>query len=281
MAFSRFNTSMVSALLACLLGVSLAAVADTQNSFSLPEDRFGPVPAASQEPAPAASQGAGSAAIGDYAVVGNAYLLATNQLLYRELFSGLDQERRVQVHYANPRGDRFANKTLNYRGEPFQPELELSDIRDDEEVRVFFEGPRLNIHYRKGGQSRKQVIYDNAKVVVDAGIDAFVQLNWETLVNAKKRLRFDYLTPLQSATESLEVRWQKASDSPLYDPVKGGQWVYLRISPARALDGLLGKSRYLAYDPNGRFLMRYQGSANLDSYEGKPWDVRIEYEYKD
>ena len=121
-----------------------------------------------------------------YVVAGSAYNLETNQLIYRELYTSLDENRQVRVHYVTPEGDRFASKTLSYQGEYFQPEFELKDLRDDEVVSAKFEGPRLIFAHRQGEKNNSKTFYDNARIVIDAGFDAYIQLNWDQLMAGKR-----------------------------------------------------------------------------------------------
>ncbi len=67
--------------------------------------------------------------------------------------------------------------------------------------------------------------------------------------------------------------------SPLAYKGAGETWKYFRVDTANKLSSLFTEPMYYAYDPEGRFLMRYQGRANIDDDEGENWDVRIEYEY--
>jgi len=222
--------------------------------------------------------GAYATAEDNYIVAGSAYNLANGELVYRELYTNIDENRQVRVHYLTPGGDRFASKTLTYNGALFQPEFDFTDIRDNEQISAKFDGPRLILNYRKGKVNNSKTLFDNARVVIDAGFDAYIQLNWDQLV-AGKRLRFDLAYPIRMTTIALEVRVVKGTDSPAYDKDYGKDWIYFRIAPARAFASLFADPIYIAYDPNGRYLMRYHGRSNLDDYDGNPWDVRIEYEY--
>lgn len=213
-----------------------------------------------------------------YVVAGTAYNLDNNQLIYRELYTALDENRQVRVHYVTPEGDRFASKTLTYLGEYFQPEFELKDLRDDEVVSAKFDGPRLVMNHRQGEKNNTGTFYDNARIVIDAGFDAYIQLNWDQLM-AGKRIKFDFAYVQRMEAIGLEVKKIKPAESPLYDANYGQDWVYLQMKVANPLKSLLAQPVFLAYNPNGRYLMRYQGRSNLDDYRGLPWDVRIDYEY--
>src|SRR6188768_1439216 len=74
----------------------------------------------------------------NYVVAGSAYNLDNNQLVYRELYTGIDENKSVRVDYVTPEGKTFASKTLVYQGEPFQPSFNYEDTRDNEYVSAQF-----------------------------------------------------------------------------------------------------------------------------------------------
>lgn len=214
----------------------------------------------------------------NYVVAGSAYNIENNQLVYRELYTGLDENKAVRVDYVDPDGRTFASKTLVYVGEPFQPSFDFSDTRDNEFSSAHFQGARLVLTHGMNGSQNEKVIYDNARLVVDAGFDAYIQLNWDKLV-AGKRLKFDFAFPARLNTIPLEVRKIKSTESPVYDANYGREWIYFRITPAQKIASLFADPINLAYDPNGKYLMRFHGRSNIDDDRGGPQDVRIEYEY--
>lgn len=214
----------------------------------------------------------------NYVVAGSAYNLENNQLVYRELYTALDENKSVTVDYVSPQGDIFASKTLVYQGESFQPTFELLDNRDNEYTAAQFQGARLVLSHGKGTAVNEKVIFDNARLVIDAGFDSYIQLNWDQL-GAGKRLKFEFALPTRLSTIQLEVRKIKAAESPLNDKDSDSDWVYFRIAPAKAFISFFSDPIYLAYNPNGKYLMRFYGRSNLDNNAGQPVDVRIEYEY--
>lgn len=214
----------------------------------------------------------------NYVVTGSAYNLENNQLIYRELYTMIDENRQVRVDYMTPEGDLFATKTLTYQGEPYQPQFELKDHRDEEIVAVRFDGPKMVLVHAQADLRNEKTLYDNARVVVDAGFDAYIQLNWDKLISGK-RLRFDFAFPTRLSTVALEIRKIPAAESRAYDKSYGQQWVYFRIYPAKMFASLFADPIDLAYDPNGKYLMRFYGRSNIDDEYSGPWDVRIEYQY--
>lgn len=214
----------------------------------------------------------------NYVVAGSAYNLDTNELVYRELYTAIDESKSVRVDYVKPDGNTFASKTLVYEGEPFQPSFNFEDTRDNQFVAARFEGARLVLTQGMDGAKNEKVIYDNARTVIDAGFDAYIQLNWDKLV-AGKRLKFDFAMPNRLSSLQLEARKIKATESPVYDASVGAEWIYFRIAPAQKFVSLFADPINLAYDPNGKYLMRFHGRSNIDDDNGGPQDVRIEYEY--
>jgi len=214
----------------------------------------------------------------NYVAAGTAYSLDKNQVMYRELYTALDENKSVRVDYMSPDGKKFATKTLAYTGEPFQPMFEFEDLRDKEYSSARFEGARLVLTYGVHGEQNQKTIMDNAKVVVDTGFDSYIQLNWDQLV-AGKRLKFDFVVISRLSVVQLEVRKIKSSDSPVYDADYGREWIYFQITPAKKIASLFANPINLAYDPKGKYLMRFHGRSNLDDDKGVPLDDRIEYEY--
>jgi hypothetical protein len=220
----------------------------------------------------------GMAVADDYVVAGSAYNLENNQLVYRELYTNIDENKMVRVDYVKPDGSVFATKTLVYQGELFQPSFDFEDRRDNEFVSAQFQGARLVLAHGMNNSQDEKVIYDNARMVIDAGFDAYIQLNWDKLI-AGKRLKFDFAMPNRLSSVQLEVRKIKGLESPLLDSGIGREWIYFRIAPAQKFKSLFADPIDLAYDPNGKYLMRFHGRSNIDDDFGGPWDVRIEYEY--
>jgi hypothetical protein len=214
----------------------------------------------------------------NYVTAGSAYSLDNNELVYRELYTGLDENQSVRVDYTGPDGNVFASKTLVFQGEPFQPSFDFEDSRDNEFASAHFQGARLVLTSGMKNSQNEKIIFDNARVVIDSGLDAYIQLNWDKLVGGK-RLKFEYAIPARLNTVQLEVRKIKGSDSPVYDANYGREWIYFRIAPAQKFSALFADPINLAYDPNGKYLMRFHGRSTIDDDKGGPQDVRIEYEY--
>lgn len=213
-----------------------------------------------------------------YAVSGAAYSLKTGKLVYRELFSKIDEQNQVHVTYAKADGVTFARKTLNYTTEVFQPGMEFTDDRDDETVMAAFDAGRLLLTHKKKGDSQTKTLYETSKLVIDAGVDAFIQQQWAR-ITAGKKLEFDVADARHMGVEKFVIKEIDASASPLAYKGASETWKYFRVDTANKLSSVFAEPMYYAYEPNGMYLMRYQGRSNIDDDAGENWDVRIEYEY--
>ena len=213
-----------------------------------------------------------------YAVTGTAFNLKTGKVAYRELFTALDGNNEVHVNYAKPDGVIFARKKLNYNTEVFQPGLEFNDERDDELVSAAFDGGRLLLTHKIKGDSQTKTLYETSKLIIDAGVDAFIQQQWARITSGKK-VEFDVADARHLGIEKFVIREIDSSASPLAYKGSGEKWKYFRVETANKLSSIFVEPIYYAYEPDGKYLMRYQGLSNIDNDSGDAWDVRIEYEY--
>ncbi len=213
-----------------------------------------------------------------YVVSGAAYDLKTGRLVYRELFTKLDDAGYVRVNYAKPDGIIFARKSLNYSTEVFQPGVEFNDERDEEMLSATFDAGRLLLSHKRKDDSQTKAFYETARLVIDVGVDAFIQREWAKLT-AGKKIEFDVADPRQMAIEKRSVKEIDFNASPLADKDASPTWIYFRVDRANKFSNLFSQPMFYAYDPKGKFLMRYQGQANIDNDTGDVWEVRIEYEY--
>ncbi|RYZ98491.1 MAG: hypothetical protein EOO68_13700 [Moraxellaceae bacterium] len=213
-----------------------------------------------------------------YAVSGKAYDLKTGKLTYRELIMGLNDNKEVQVNYAKPDGAIFAHKTLNYSTEVFQPGFVFEDERDNETVSAVFDAGRLLLTHKVKGDSQTKTVYDTAKLIIDAGLDSFIQQQWVRITSGKK-VEFDVADARHLGVEKFIIKEIDASVSPLAYKGAAETWKYFRVDTANKLSSLFTEPMYYAYEPDGQYLMRYQGRSNIDDDDGDGWDVRVEYEY--
>lgn len=213
-----------------------------------------------------------------YAVSGNAYNIENNQLLYRELYTPINDAKEVTVSYVKPDGTEFASKVLKYSGAATQPEFDYNDQRDKEHLGARFEAGRVVLTYDQEGYRQEKEIMETLGLVIDAGFDAFIQQEWAALVAGKKP-KFNFTLPYRLSTIKLRAKQITAHKSPLFSASAPASWRYFMIEPANKFTAFFADPIYLAYESDGKYLMRYYGRSNLDNDQGGTWDVRIEYEY--
>lgn len=213
-----------------------------------------------------------------YVTTGTAYESDTTRVIYREAYTALNDQGEVKVDYFTPDGKKFASKTLWFTGEPYQPTFELKDFRNNETVSAKFENARLILRFQDRGGPRGTTLFEHAGMVIDAGYDSFIQLNWDKLIKGKE-LSFEYALPKRLSSVKLRVEKVDPKTSPAYDKVMGQNWVYFKLQPAKKWVSIFSDPIHLAYDPNGKYLMRFYGRSSLDDARGIPQSVRIEYEY--
>lgn len=213
-----------------------------------------------------------------YVTTGIAYSLDSNQVIYREAYTAINDTGEVQVDYLDPQGKKFATKTLVFQGEPYQPTFVMQDFRDNETISVQFEKARLVMRHKDNNGPRQKIILEHAGMVIDAGFDSYIQLKWDDLLKGKI-LKFEFALPTKLSSLTLDVEKIDPSWSPVYNKEYGDSWIYFRLQPAKKWISVFADPIHLAYDPNGKYLMRFYGRSNLDDARGIPQDVRIEYEY--
>lgn len=213
-----------------------------------------------------------------YSVTGTAYQVNTTKVIYRELFSGMDANREIAVNYVKPDGSVFARKTLRFTGEATQPEFEYLDDRTGERRAARFDAGRVFLSYDTQGLKQEKEILETANLVIDAGRDALILQHWDSLLEGK-RVRFSQAWPEKLSVARLQVREIKADRSPLYNASAPTSWRYFVIEPANKVSAIFATPVHLAYEPEGRYLMRFQGRVPVTTDKGGSQDVRVEYEY--
>lgn len=214
----------------------------------------------------------------NYAAAGTAYSLESGKVVYRELIGKPDENNQVTVSYAKPDGGVFARKVLDYTTEVFQPGVLFTDDRDDETVSAAFDAGRLLLTHKVKGDSQTKTFYETSKLVIDTGIDAIIQQQWAKLVSGKK-VAIEFANPRTLTVEKLTIKQINSSESPLAYQGAKDTWRYFFVEPSNKLSSLIAKPVFYAYEPEGKFLIRYQGLANIDNDSGNAWNVKIEYEY--
>ncbi|BFM50444.1 hypothetical protein [Marinomonas sp. THO17] len=204
---------------------------------------------------------------------GQAYSLESGELLYTERHQALPN-RQHSVVYAEPDGQVFARKQIDFSQSLIRPSFQQLNQRNGEYIKVAQQGDSFLVSYRESTDTEEETerISDQTNMVIDAGFDAFVRQYWQALMTGKA-MDIDYLVPSKQTTFSF--RFQQASCL-AGTPANA---VCFTLSPVSWLVKLAVDPIVVAYDKGQQQLLRFTGRANISNAEGKYQSVDIRYQY--
>lgn len=215
----------------------------------------------------------------DYEIVGEAYNVDDiEQLLYVERYTPVGEDDRGEVHYESPEGERLATKTLDYSAGETKPDYELIDKRQDRHWSATLENGSLKLSKGPKGDPETDTVSAKDPQVIDAGFDAFVQQEWDKLLEGE-RVTFHFAFPNRLTNVRLRAERIDREDSPIEQ--EGENWVWFKMRVDSALLSMFADDLYLAYEREGKRLMVFRGRSNLPAADGDSWDVEIRYTYSD
>lgn len=214
----------------------------------------------------------------EYPIVGEAYTIDEGrELVYREYYTAR-KDQKEEVHYKDPDGKQFANKTLDYRRGPTVPEFRLTDERHEKQWGAEWQdGQLILLKGDKGKLERKSVDVESLQVI-DAGFDAFIQQQWASLTGGKT-VTFHFALPNRLSNARLQVKEVAAQDSPISQSEQ--DWRYFHIRVANSFLSLFAEDLHLAYQDEERRLMVFRGRSNILDGQGESQDVEILYNYSE
>lgn len=185
------------------------------------------------------------------------------------------------VEYLDPLGEVFAEKTLDFSKSQIAPDLMFYDKRHEERTTVTLqtssgEDAYIRILNERGAQREEsRVDIDEDMVVIDAGFDRLITLNWP-LLQEKKGVSFSFLAITRSQLLNFKVKKDAQTN----------QRVSLELYPRNFFIDLLVDPITLEYDLNTQRLMRFTGLTNIERYvDGKRSEENyladIYYQYQD
>lgn len=212
----------------------------------------------------------------EYVIVGEAYNIENErELVYREHYTERTEQSR-EVHYKDPDGEQFASKSLDYSRAATQPSFLLTDERHDKQWGAEWQDDQLILMKGdKGNLERESVEVEN-KQVVDAGFDAFIQQQWDSLTGGET-VTFHFALPNRLSNARLQVKEVAAEESPISKSEEN--WRYFHIRVANSFLSLFAQDLHLAYADQERQLMAFRGRSNILDEAGESQDVEILYDY--
>jgi hypothetical protein len=209
---------------------------------------------------------------------GEAYDLKSDEPLYSETHCLSSDALAREVIYRNVDGKLIAHKVLSYKTGPTTPSFVQHNFYAGESISVELKQDKLTMTVKEKNNSGSGSVISaqpspNLPVVIDAGFDAFVTANWDSLVaGANKSFQFPF-----AARESL-VKLRIKSMSCSYDSETDQCF---RLEMNNWLLRMLVAPIELGYDARLKRLTRYRGLSNIGDGQGNGLVVDIRYNYQD
>jgi hypothetical protein len=181
-------------------------------------------------------------------IVGEALDPETGEPLYLEHYYCSDDALRCSVFYIRPNREVIASKQLNYEPSLQAPELIFRDFRNNRQLTI---SP------------------PDDELVVDAGFDNFVRLQWQDLAEGEE-VTFPFR--MVGREDPIAMRANRSGNC---DSGK----LCLQIRLDSWLLGKLLDPIQLTYDERSQRLLRFTGISNLKNDQGRSQKVDIRYRY--
>jgi hypothetical protein len=210
--------------------------------------------------------------------IGEAFDLKSDEPLYSETHCLSGDALAREVIYRNVEGQLLAHKILSYRSGPTTPSFVQRNFYSQESIEVELKQDEVTMTIKdENSPAPGKVISTrpsaNLPVVIDAGFDAFVTGNWDSLLAGdNKSFQFPF-----AARESLvELRIKPTvctynTESDQCFRLEMNNWLLrMLVAPIE-----------LGYDAKLKRLTRYRGLSNIGDGKGEGLVVDIRYNYQD
>ncbi len=206
-------------------------------------------------------------------VIGDAYALDTDELLYRELHYYSEDGLDHRVVYVAPDKTRMAEKSLNYRPGKSTPEVDHQAWVYPEKIQIAWDSDQLLLAYTDNEEEESRAILDaNRPLVIDAGFDNYVRENWPSLLTGAS-LEFYFPAPTRMSLVNLMIKQKLCGagrDGDVCFSVNSSNWfIRLLLDPIE-----------LSYDKDTQQLSRFRGLGNMLDSDGNGLKVDIRYRYQ-
>lgn len=210
-----------------------------------------------------------------YEITGEAYSQTKNVIVYREKYTPMDAQQRVEVDYFSPVGQLIAHKWLDFSPGLTTPAYQLVDLRDNSANGARLEENRILVFNRDADGENQKTLDMEAYQAVDAGFAAMVVKHWSDLL-AGETQPMHFAFPARLRNVSLTLRRESGDATPIHQESK--DYYYFSMTVSNSLLALFADPVYLAFDSQRR-LRIYHGRSNLSDAEGRRQDVVIYYQY--
>ena len=211
-------------------------------------------------------------------VVGDAFGMKSNDLVYRETHCGAKDELASEVFYQLGDGTLIAHKALDYQSGHMTPSFVQHNIQSKEKIKVSFDQQAVSMSVTDHDNQEIRNTYavtDTASkpVVIDAGFDGFIRGNWNKLVSGKTQ-EFRFPLASRASLVSLQVKPSVCSYETQTDQC-------FTLEPSNWFFRMLASPIELGYDSNLARLTRYRGLSNINDESGNGLIVDIKYRYQE
>lgn len=217
--------------------------------------------------------------VGKADIVGEAFSVDGDQLIYREYHYLNSLERTHRVIYSWPNGVEFAEKSVDYSTGYTTPSFSQKDRETGETFAVDVKQDAITVRQiqPKRETASEKTLSPDGRLVVDAGFDHFVRRYWQELV-AGQVLDFEFPSAQQQAMYDLRIR-HKPCDVEVEKARADDRECFL-IEPQNWFARIWVDAIELVYLRSQQRLLRYTGIANiLPANESSR--VAIHYSYAD
>lgn len=216
----------------------------------------------------------------DADIIGEAFSVDGEQLIYREYHFLNSSDRTHRVVYSWPNGETFAEKSVDYSTGFTTPSFLQKDQQTGELITVEVEQNAITLRQSRSSSSpsaaRETVLRPDNQLVIDAGFDHFVRRHWQALL-AGDVMDFAFPSVHQQTLYQLRIRHQVCNVDTAAAK-SGAERECFIIEPQNWFARIWVQGIELVYQRADQRLLRYTGIANiLPAGEDNRVDIRYHY----
>jgi hypothetical protein len=210
--------------------------------------------------------------------IGEAFDLKSDEPLYSETHCLSGDALAREVIYRNVEGQLIAHKILSYSTGPTTPSFVQHNFYSQESIEIELKQDEVTMTVRNENSSGPGKVTStrpsaNLPIVIDAGFDAFVTGNWDSLVAGENK---SFQFPFAAHERLVKLRIKPTSCT--YD-TESDQCFRLEMN--NWFLRMLVAPIELGYDAKLKRLSRYRGLSNIGDGKGEGLVVDIRYNYQD
>lgn len=206
-------------------------------------------------------------------LLGNAYDLDSNELLYQEhhkfKYEG-DKLISAQVEYRRPDGELIAQKNLDFKRSASIPAFKTVHTHGGFVEGLEYRDDGLYLFHQKDGEEmQSKTIKARDNMAADAGFNNYVYQHFEQ-INNDDTVKFYFVAP--NHLTAVKFKAQKTGTR----EIEGLEVVDFKVAISSFLS-LFVDPLLVSYNPETRNLIEYRGLSNIRDDDGELFKVRIRY----